>query len=158
MKLCEWTSENQPKESLIYGKSASRQFYFVRDSLPSAYDSKSYGDCETKVVSTHRSKSCILPVYELWIKETRVLFRGNFHDWKVSVQSKKPLVVDHRLLWDPHNTYLLQDVYFEGFSKSDVFPPYGDGSSNAFSVCLGPHNEILWAFMRELWLSHEDSA
>lgn len=48
-----------------------------------------------KVVSTHKSKSCKLPVYGIdFIPGIVLTFRGNFHNWQISVKAERDLDLD----------------------------------------------------------------
>ena len=164
---------DKPKTSLIYAKSASTQVQFVRDYLPMAWKAhsqamaykasqgeKMYGknpptaeDICVWVASEHRSKSCRLPVYRARITPgCTVTFRGNFYDWKLSVDNDDPVDIRNpEDLWDPHGDYLMDEVYFEGFRNEWIFESYGDGHKEKFSLMLPYVNEHLWAFFFLLW-------
>lgn len=127
--LDEWIKENRVSPEMIWKRSAHkefRDFFEFADILGGV----------PRVISTHRSKSIVLPVMEV---ETpygiRCVVRDNFHDIKVSVWCPEPC--DHDLFGLPagSDTYL-HPVYFEGFEKEWIHEPFVLGNRK-FSACLG---------------------
>jgi hypothetical protein len=134
--LQEWFNENQPDEDLIYRKGLDRQVFFVRDTLPSALcaNREEYEQGEWVVISTHRSKSVVLPVFQIKLPiGLTITMRDNFYDWKVSVSARAPLCFDVMGLFDPSRE--LHPVYFEGFPREIIYGSY-ESDPSRFSVEL----------------------
>jgi hypothetical protein len=105
----------------------------------------------TAVVSSHRSRSVRLPVYDIVRPEIgiRVVLRDNFFNWKMSVVSESPIDVDLRgLCWTSPPPPPEPDdlVHFEGFPADLVFPHYDVSDRKRWSAELG-NQEVLWATM-----------
>jgi hypothetical protein len=119
-----WMSDNVPSEDLLYRKSWVRQRELLR-TMQGALLSKT-----AVVISTHTSKSVLLPVVCFAFKNGLLIFRDNFHTYKVSIILRWPVDLDvekYRLTSNnPH------PVYFEGFPEFLVFDPYESGCA-AFS-------------------------
>lgn len=145
--LREWCEQNIPGDEMLWKGGFGQQVSFVRDTLNALvwrgvpYDDR--GD--VSVVSTHRSKSIILPVYELARPDLgiRVILRNNFHDWKVSVISELLLEVDLTGLCytapptEPSYTGdHLNPVYFEGFPGDLIFGYYHASDHKRWSMEL----------------------
>lgn len=133
--LREWCLANRPADEMLWRGGAIEQITFVRDSLNALVQSGiDYEDAnDVMVISTHRSKSIALPVYELARPDlgVRLILRDNFYNWKLSVISERPVAVDLSGLCytsppvDPEYTGdKLNPVYFEGFPESLVFGYY----------------------------------
>lgn len=118
--LLEFMRENELDNSLIYKNAAERQMIFVRDKI---------GTHLTKspifVVSTHRSKSCLLPVYFFRLTNgIEFIMRENFYGWVVSIRS--PFVIDELPSFcrgdkNEDGTNDIHEVYCEGFKHSWVY-------------------------------------
>lgn len=105
-----------------------------------------------QVISTHKTKSLVLPVvsYSRPDLGLRFIVRGNFRDWKLSVISDKPLDVCFDGLF--HTTppvdvsYTgnpLSYHYFEGFPGDLIFGYYSEDQQR-FSACISDETR-LWA-------------
>lgn len=135
VRLQAWFSANIPDEDLIYKNGLAEQVMFVRDTV-SGLISRSYIEYKRlpKVISTHTSKSVKLPVYYFNSAYAKLVLRNNFHDWKVSVDSKVgPLEFELDDLCDTKSD--VHAVYCEGFQDEWVFPAY-EKSQERFTVEL----------------------
>ena len=130
IKLQEWAKANQPVETLIYKEGYWDQINFVLDVLADilARDFDDYIAIlnNIRVISTHTSKSVLLPVFRVELKDgTAFTMRNNFYDWKISVSSPRRIVeIDPMGLFDPLKR--INDVYCQGFPEQLVYGPYAD--------------------------------
>jgi hypothetical protein len=117
----------------------------------------SYDDAQhvATVISTHRSKSIILPVYKLSRpgKGLTMVLRNNFYNWKMSVISEKPIEADFSGLFhttppiEPAYTgNELASCYFEGFPPEYIFGYYEAGDKKKWSAEIWS-NHALWTAM-----------
>lgn len=123
----DWFMENEPSENMIYRKSYSNQWLFVRDTLPQVLFPNLQHEKQRErltVISTHMSKSIVLPVYEINIPEQGIILtmRNNFHDWKVSIESLHPIPNRFDGLFNVKETF--SSVLCEGFPSNKVFSSY----------------------------------
>jgi hypothetical protein len=149
MDLQSWANENwfdnDGLSKYVYKEAATDQMQFVRDLLnrrllqPDLHYDKVNN---VEVISTHRSKSIILPVYELRRIDSnlRIILRNNFHNWKMSVISGVDIEADFSSLFytsppiEPDFTGdPLHSVYFEGF-PSDLIFGYYEQNKKKFSA------------------------
>jgi hypothetical protein len=138
--LQSWITANKPAEEMIYKDSWSDQVCFVRDKIPTflvhARDKmdrdEGYKQYQTireniTVISTHTSKSILLPVYCIKANGDTFIIRNNFHDWKVSVETHDIHNLDWQKLGIVHNIESqVHQVYCEGFKPEWVYKPYAD--------------------------------
>jgi hypothetical protein len=149
LSLRDWAIEHQPEEEMLWKNGYWDQVYLLRDSIRfmvlKGEDREGDPWDEPKVVSSHRSKSIILPVvqyvapmrFDIWV-------RGNFHNWIVSVKAAKP-VPD--LFFDLFTRdEAVHEVYAEGFKREWVFGSYAIDQTE-FTVDLPYINGALWTFM-----------
>lgn len=160
-----WYRVNEPDEKLLYKKGCGRQVVLIRDTIyrnlffdkeyPYLNDSfneesmKIYEDFQPLVISTHRSKSVILPVMEMKLKRVGVnlVLRDNFYNWNVSVESENDIECDFKNIFtDDRYGY----CYCEGFPKERIYGMYKDNHKN-FTCCIGDDYK-LFTFM---WLLKE---
>jgi hypothetical protein len=133
-----WKDANRPEETLKYHDGFYSQIRIIQDKIVSQFllnefpynTSKDY----TEVISTHTSKSVKLPVF--WIDLTKIYgisftIRGNFHDWKISVDSKYPIEPNFLNIFKPDREYA--SCYCEGFPDDKVFGSYSN-SNTKFTV------------------------
>lgn len=135
------------------------QVSFVRDDLASLVGTglpwESVRDMP-RVVGEHRSKSTSLPVYSLTRGDLRFVLRDNFHDWKLSVISSRPVISDALPYLfeadaprDPDYTGNdLHPLYFEGFPGDLIFGRYA-ANKYKFSACIGGRYAV-WATVFEV--------
>lgn len=157
-KLNDWWSNNEPDENLIYKNGLGEQCIFVRDTLMNGLFIEIASDilkCENfeercaiydsfvpSVIGTHRSKSVKLPVMEMDLSKMglKVIFRYNFYDWCISVESEKDVDCDFMgLITD-------QKGYFEGFPQDRIYDTYSENNKKKFSICLNNKYEV-YTFM-----------
>lgn len=154
--LLEWcrTDGSWPDDGMAYKGAMVDQVCFVRDKLPCAFaqDRSEYSHHQsgdgTAVIGTHRSKSCVLPVYGLDIKSlgVKAVMRNNFYNWVVSITM--PRQVDLAMfkaqgarLDEPVNA-----VYCEGFEGRWVLGSY-DHDPCAFTIELNDSYALYALFM-----------
>lgn len=136
-KLQEWVNEQLVGDEMIWKGAFGSQISFVRRLTGLMATGLSYKamDDITHVIATHRSKSITLPVYELSRPDLglRLILRDNFHNWKLSVISERPIDADFSGLFhttppvEPAYTgEPLSSVYFEGFPGDLIFGYYND--------------------------------
>jgi hypothetical protein len=110
--LDEWREEvlENEDDALFFKKVAQTQVKVLQD----------LGLRNCCVCGEHESKSVRLPVVEGRAGTALVRIRGNFYDWKVSVENDEPVSIDTRWRFDPSK----EPKYFEGFKEEWVYPPY----------------------------------
>ncbi len=134
-----WANAHKPDKGME--GSFWKQIVFVRDDLPKTligmYNYNLYEAISNRisVISTHTSKSILLPVYEIVYPGSNLKFiaRNNFYDWKVSVISDRPVKADFGNLFNPKQK--VPSVYCEGFNPLWVFGPHGENDKK-FTVEL----------------------
>lgn len=143
-------------DSMYYKGASGNQIMYVRDEISrilfaGADDAEI--ECKVQVVSEHRSKSVALPVYRLERKDLgiRIYLRDNFYNWKLSVDSARPVNCDFTGLFETSHTGekdysgdKLASCYFEGFPHHVVFGHYGASDGRRWSAELYGR-EQLWA-------------
>jgi len=131
MKLQEWANENKPDSNVIYKKGYWNQIIFIRDQVPSIFanDFDEYRIIQDliTVVSTHTSKSIVLPVYKIITDCCDIYLRNNFYDWKVSINSIKDIKGNFKKLFGMDD--IISYLYCEGFKKEWVFGSYNENKS-----------------------------
>ena len=132
----DWFMENEPSENMIYREEFSNQWLFVRDRLPQVLFPNLHHEKQRErltVISTHMSKSIVLPVYEIKIPEQGITLtmRNNFYDWKVSVESLYPIPNRFDGLFDEKKVF--SSVYCEGFPPNKVFGSF-EGNQKTFTI------------------------
>lgn len=139
-KLILWSRENVPSDSMLWKGSFGNQIAFVREDLTNLVGANL--DWEDKmeivdVISTHCSKSIVLPVYKLERKDLglTIVLRNNFYNWKMSVIVERDYMIPTDQLHHTLNTLFhttppiapdytgneLASVYFEGFPEEFIF-------------------------------------
>jgi len=75
---------------------------------------------------------------ELTLKSVgiKMVFRNNFYDWCVSVES------DHDIDCDFKGLITDCKGFFEGFPPSRVYPPYSKKNKKRFSFCIGKNYDL----------------
>lgn len=136
-------------DTLLWKKSAEKQECFVRDSICT-----NLLKTPCFVVSTHMSKSCLLPVYMFRLNNgITVICRDNFHGWVVTVKTpgdtfivSLPKDLVYGDLYSTNND--ISHLYCEGFKESWVFP-YNNAYGHEMTVNVRDDFSF-WALMREL--------
>ena len=86
--LLQWMRSSEIDDSMCWKNAAERQMCFVRDVLCT-----NLLKVPVFVVSTHMSKSILLPVYRFRLQNGIIVTaRENFYGWSVSIKS--PFVVN----------------------------------------------------------------
>lgn len=148
VQLQEWANAHQPNEKLIFKDGYWHQIIFVRDKVAELL-AKTYEECKaiqsnTRVISTHISKSVLLPVFKVELVDgTKFIMRYNFHNWKVSVDSPRDVRANFMGLFNPYER--IHEVYCEGFPKEVVYGPYAK-NKRQFTIELPPENYHLFMF------------
>jgi len=149
--LLTWCRVNEPGDTMIYKSGYWDQICFVKDVLLNVCW-KTYDDYKKNpplVVGTHTSKSIDLPIYKIKLSpDVTIYMRYNFHDWKITVDSTKPIdiyVYSRDGLFNPGET--ISSCYCEGFDRAGV-PVYGSyhDSRNQFTIEIG-NNYKLYTFL-----------
>lgn len=114
--------ENELSDDLLYKKASERQMIFVRDKI-----GKHLSHSPIFVVSTHMSKSCLLPVYAFRLTNgIEFIMRENFYGWVVSIRSpftieKLPDFCTGDYLCAGDYSADIAKCYCEGFRDSWVY-------------------------------------
>lgn len=145
-----WVRVNKPDDKLIYKDGQGNQVCMIRDTImremfyEGEYDSKRYDEFQPKVISTHHSKSVLLPVMEINLQKYGVTLtlRNNFYNWNISIESEQEVIFDHKgMINDESYDY----CFCEGFPINKIFGKYKD-NKNQFTICIGD-NYKLYTFM-----------
>ena len=145
MDLQTWMENNPISPEMIWKETACEQVRFMSHIIAPMCNK----DGAIEVISSHRSKSIRLPVYEIVIKDkVRFTVRNNFYDWKVSVEPLINFEVDFQDLFDQDKE--ISDCYCEGFPESRVFGSYSKsqipGNIRAFTVELSNEYKVYTLF------------
>ncbi|MBP1308994.1 hypothetical protein JOD82_002014 [Paenibacillus sp. 1182] len=153
MSLQLWATENKPPKDMHFYSAYWDQIMFVRDQLTSLiYGSIIDGEPFRGVISDHVSKSVRLPVYLFEVKELqlRLILRGNFYDWKLSVESDKPVICDFGDLIDGNKTW--SHHYCEGFEHHWIYDSF-HANNQQFTVELSDDFTLytfIWLLLQSL--------
>jgi len=161
----EWALETVPSDDMLWKGGWGSQVMFFRDDLRYLMGSGlDYEDAKGlgRVISTHTSKSIALPVVEYDRKDIglRVILRDNFHDWKLSVISERPITSCFDGLFhttppvEPEYTGdYLSPCYFEGFPRDLVFGYLSKSDGRRWSAMPSGRHGVwttLFLILREL--------
>ena len=142
--LLQWMRSSKIADSMRWKDAAESQMCFVRDMLCT-----NLLKVPVFVVSTHTSKSILLPVYRFRLQNGIIVTaRENFYGWVVSIKSPFVVNLPEDLVHGDGKNGDVTYSYCEGF-KDDWVYPYGvkDVRLSTFRV---DSNYMLWALMREL--------
>jgi len=145
-----WFNENHPKKEMIWKEGYSRQIMFVRDNFMKFFHKTLV---KMEVISTHTSKSIKLPVYRVEIEGIEFIMRDNFHDWKVSVDSKTKLKLPLELFSYPDKQ--IEKHYCEGFNNEWIYEPYC-ANEKKFTVEIY-NDQMLFTFLFLIKIQLENS-
>ena len=160
-ELLYWMRKWELDDKLIWKKSSERQACFVRNKVAgNLLKSKCF------VVSTHHSKSCLLPVYYIKMRNgIKIIMRENFYDWKVSVvipddypDLKPNTLPDDCLSYSmvKSKTEKISSCYLEGFKDEwsfDAYIPEKPGKRFTIEV---PDDERLYVVLHTLKHAYPD--
>ena len=160
-----WFHVNEPDEKLIYRHGCGKQIVFIRDTIyrglffykehPEAEDIEvrfneescnRYDSFQPMVISTHVSKSVTLPVMEIELKSVgvKLVFRDNFHDWNISIESENDIECDFMGTFTDDDSHYR---YCQGFPIEHIHGMYKNNHKK-FTICI--HTDYqLFTFM---WL------
>jgi len=142
--IIEWGQANGPKEDLIYGKGVWEQISFAKDIhrlLEPEY--KIQSAAPPLVISTHTSKSVLLPVWRIRTSYGLVVTcRDNFHNLKFSIQSQRPINADFHGICKIDEQ--INTVYCEGFENEWVYGPYANDNEKFTVEIFGTYPA--WTF------------
>ena len=147
-KLQEWFDNNQPEEDLIYKDELWPQVQIIRDVIPKVL-ARSYEEFigikeQTRVISTHVSKSVTLPVFEINWNGYKFVMRYNFYDWKVSVETPYGVGLDVDFMDLFNYKKKINSVYCEGFRNDWVYDSYSKNKQKF--TCEIANNNYLFTF------------
>lgn len=121
-------------------RSGIDQMIFLRDSIHPLLERRHEDRSALPpiIMGWHNSKSCSLPVVRFHTESGWYLaMRGNFYNWKVSVQApigeSVPFIFYD--MFDPKDTVAISSVFCEGFPSEWVFGSHAEDSSQ-FTVDL----------------------
>ena len=141
--LHQWCTEHEINDEMLWKKAAINQMVFVRDDLNGLIQNrlKSKDRTDVEVISEHRSKSIILPVFVLERGDLKIILRYNFYDWKMSVICSRKIDANFDGLFhttppiEPDYTgNELASVYFEGFPEDLCFDYYESTDKKVWSA------------------------
>ena len=143
-----WYNNNaeETPDEMNFKRAMSDQFVFFRDAMTTEVFHDKVESFE--IVSEHRSKSVMLPVYKAVLKDgTTIIARCNFHDWKVSIWSKKELEFPVSLLSNEgKDSY--SHHYCEGFKDEWILGSYADNKKEFTTELYSDRGEHhMWTFM-----------
>lgn len=153
IQLKKWLKDNYPKDEMLWKGSAQDQFHFMSRLIITAFPLKTeqgFKDFQTNlcVISTHTSKSVVLPVYEIFWNGFSFMLRGNFYDWKISIDCPIPIFINFEKfgLFDP--SVKINFVYCEGFKKEWVYNCYSENIKQ-FTIELRNEHDV-YCFLKIL--------
>lgn len=123
--LRKWGFNNIPNKELYFVNNFYEQITFVMDKLVYLFTKESGLQIDSRiyVIGTHVSKSIKLPVYQIDLQDIcgiTLTLRGNFYDWKLTVESNIPLEN-----FEFFNIINLRErvnsVFCEGFPKDLIY-------------------------------------
>lgn len=131
--LIDWVRHSPIADDMLWKKSAEFQFEFFHQlgyllSSGLDYDNR----IVPHVISFHMSKSINLPVCQYERDGLRVIVRDNFHDFKISVISEKPIEANFDGLFRTKEK--IAGCYFEGFDPDWVFDGYSNDDKKKWSA------------------------
>lgn len=132
VSLDSWIEQNPISDAMYYAGAAREQCARWRRLA-------AWFGVVAQVVSTHRSKSCVLPVVRYELGGSWLMVRDNFYNMMASVQCPR------HVRWLPRSLATSEDVhgvYCEGFARDLVFPCW-DTSPDRFTVEILTTGELL---------------
>jgi len=155
--LREWVNEHPVGDEMLWKRGSEGQNEFFYDIQGLIGVGLAYEDAKNlaRVISTHRSKSIVLPVVEYNREDLglRLILRNNFYNWKLSVISTNPIKADFSNLFftippvEPEYTGdPLHPVYFEGFPRELIFGYYTTSDGRHWSAEIGG-DKTLWTVL-----------
>ena len=138
-----WARVNEPDSKLIYRDRLGAQIVFVRDDLGDILcdSSDEYMEFDPLVIATHKSKSVLLPIYQLntWICGLELVIKYNFSDWAVSVKADKPIIITPGGLFNPSEK--VPWYVTDGIPEDKVYSTYAE-NQQAFTFSVRSHYKL----------------
>lgn len=153
--LQEWINNHPIPTEMFWKSPGENQLKFMRDIIAPLFDK----DGTIHVISEHRSKSIDLPVYSVSARFAgnngfiSLVFRNNFYDWKVSVDTNVDVNADFKDLFKQDEE--IHACYCEGFPEERVFRSYSK-DHKMFTVELSSSYKVYtfcWLITRALGIS-----
>ena len=121
--LLHWMRKQEIDDKMLYKNAAIKQECFIRDQI-----CMRLLHTHSFVISTHRSKSIVLPVYAFTMENgIKVICRENFYGWKLSVKLPKDRpcenIIPEDLLEGGYNENASK-CYIEGFKDEWIFEEF----------------------------------
>lgn len=139
--LVDWMRNTKIKESMIYREAALNQLVFMKEEIAPLFfnwknNSGNFDDF-IKVCSSHTSKSIELPVYYIETPDIKIIARGNFHDWILTIITSVDLnIPDYFNI--PDLLSIDYDDGYLGFEGMDNWRRKKYSENNReFSMCIG---------------------
>jgi hypothetical protein len=151
----EWALETTPSDDMLWKGAWGAQIKFIGDTLQELIGVGLEHEERRKlarVISTHVSKSILLPVVEIARPDlgVRFILRENFYNWKLSVISERPVEANFDGLFpitpptEPDYTgNPLSPVYFEGFPADLIFGYFEPSDRRRWSAEIWSEH-VLW--------------
>ena len=97
------------------------QITFIRDNLSIVFTTDwDKWNGMVSIINNHKSRSCLLPVYQITTPELIIEARNNFFDWKISVESTKDIYIPYEGLFNPDAKW--EKYFCEGVER--IYPSY----------------------------------
>ena len=146
----DWAMQNEPSKEMGWYDGYWNQICFVRDQIGNLLFSGEWEAAREKitVISTHVSKSIVLPVYHIDLRNNygvEIVMRNNFYDWKISIKSLIHINTDFMNLFKEDSP--ISSLYCEGMPEDKVYGMYKH-NKNEFTVEIYDQYQ-LYTFM---WL------
>lgn len=115
----QWLKDNQPQPGMMWNEARLGQINDIRVLLE---ETLAAVNPIISVVSTHKSKSIVLPVYLIEIQSQQFILRNNFYNWTLSVIRKSD--IHYRLRDIIKRDEVISSCYCEGFDSQWTFGSY----------------------------------
>ena len=115
----QWLKDNQPHPGMMWNEARLRQINDIRILMEETLASI---NPIISVVSTHKSKSIVLPVYLVETQTQQFILRDNFYNWTLSVIRKSENY--YRLRDIINRDEIISSCYCEGFESCWTFGSY----------------------------------
>jgi hypothetical protein len=141
-----WIRENNVDDNMVFKNAFSRQVCFFRDAFDGLL--RDYVQ-KIEVISTHTSKSILLPVYRFVFADMEMIVRDNFHNIIVTIVSDEKITIPDDLI---RSSVDISAVFCEGFDESWALPHYSKDNRKNFTVEFRNLDELrIFAYL----LKHE---
>jgi len=124
-----WVRVNTVKDTMHYKEARSEQVCFIRDVIGRIFFKKYYERPKVNVISTHMSKSVLLPVYEIKIPGLTITIENNFYSFGCSVEADMEVDCDFMGLIKEFE----DDQWLYGFPDNKKFKHWANYNNKKFS-------------------------